>query len=560
MARNNSKTKKRRNNQSVAAKRFNDATKDMQRANFQDAAADKESAKGDKFGIRKVRSTRNAPDWYYYDETVLKDVASFSFNAPLGDRISMSKMFPNNGNSQAGCSIPGLMTLTVAPCAGVSIDAQSPLNIAAQKLYSQVRYKNSGAANYDPTDLMLYILAMDSLYSAWNWMQRIYGCASDYNPMNKYKARAYAAANYVDLDDIYNNLSDFRAFLNMATNKIQSFCVPATMTLNIRHSWLFSNIFKDSDTTKAQEYMYVPAYFYVYDETSSPKGGILKPLNITLTRPSKNYTFADLKNILNTMINALQYSSDIGNMSGDILKEFGSNLFTLSPILPEYRVEAVYNEEVLTQFENAQYYPIPDNITKSLATFTISQDPDTNFLKFRPRVTFDVGEPSPADGNFLNFHKNNPTPQDVMVASRINYVSHYTPPTGKDAKIEILDSLGTEFAVRCTVWLYCESLDPSLQSTGTTQLTLQCVDLASVLLGKPSPNATDWKNIYYCMLAQTAFDWCPQSYLSWYQPAGTNNLVLPSFRDWDVYAYIDNDDVSAMNSLAVMSELGVGRN
>lgn len=379
--------------------------------NFQDEAEVREYDKGYRAGKfsdkRETRFKSNDPQWYFKDKNILNDVASYSFVTSLGTRLNNDRIIAStatNMNSAAFTAIPGLLSITIAPTPGISVDAQSPINLAAQNLYSFVRYKNSGAANYDPQDLMLYMLAMDSLYSMWNWAKRLYGFASTYSQMNKYEPRAYFAANNADIDDIYANLADFRAYLNMAANRISSFCVPASMTYIVRHSWLFANVYKDSNTRKAQQYMYVPAYFYQYDETSSANGGVLSAVNVCLnyrwsatTKPS--FTFAAIKTMMDAAINALQYSEDIGIMSGDILKAYGEGgLFKLSTFEPDYKVEAVFSQEVLTQIENAML--IYDREVDD-TSINITQDPNSNFIKFQPKLTV---ANNPRKGAYLNFH------------------------------------------------------------------------------------------------------------------------------------------------------------
>lgn len=477
--------------------------------NFQDAAALQER---DKFSGRGRVSTSNDPKWYFKDAKVLSDVASFSFNSPLGLRVNTEKLFTGNKQSAAFTTIPGLMTLEVSPVPGISTDATSPINIAAQNVYSYVRYKNSGASNYDAPDLMLYLIAMDSAYAMWNWMKRIYGFASTYSSQNRYQPAAYAKANYVDLQDIYAHLADMRAYLNMAAFKLSAFCVPSTMTYMVRHSWLFANIFKDSETRKAQEYMYVPSFFYKYDETSSPKGGILTPVPVAYGGTA--LTFDKLRSLMDSVINALQYSEDIGIMSGDILKAYGEgSLFTLSTFDADYKVQSAYSKEVLTQFENALYFSDPLALTDAnLANFKITQDPDTNWIIFQPTLSLSSGIEQQTQGMYLNMHWDNPTPEDVMVASRINAVLEYTN-AGSNTSVTYL-STGSEIALKCCVYWFAQSSNPTDEATSAGSPTLYRVDMGTVNFGN-TQTTTETATYLKRLFAALAFDWSPQVYVFW---------------------------------------------
>lgn len=269
----------------------------------------------------------NDPAWYATNSQILKDAASFSYNDALGAPFRVDRIWDFQNPARPSiftASIPGLMSIQLYPTPGVSTDHFSPINIAAQNIYSYVRYQNSGAANYNPPDLMMYLLAMDSLFSCWNWMKRIYGIASQYSQKNRYMPYALLRANGLKPDEIFANLSDLRAFINQCAARISAFCVPAVMPYFVRHSWLYSNVYKDSDTDKAQQYMFVPAIFYQYDETSSTTGTQLTQVNVCNHNTGTPIGFSALCQIITDMMNALQYSEDVGIMSGESLNSFDS--------------------------------------------------------------------------------------------------------------------------------------------------------------------------------------------------------------------------------------------
>lgn len=267
----------------------------------------------------------NDVSWYAKNQQMLTDAASYSYNTPLGTPIPYKKLMsgvPNYAQTGVGESVPGLMAINFVPTIGVSKDSISPANIAAQNIYSYVRYMNSGAKNYDQADLMLYMLAMDSLYMYWNWMKRIYGYLSVYSQYNKYMPRAYAKADGIKFDDFITRLADFREYINQCAARLTAFCVPAVMPYFIRHSWMVSNIYKDSDTLKAQQYMFTPTYFYKYDETGSQYGGQL--IRVGGRTAGTEWTFDTLQKTFEQMFAAVAYSEDIGVMSGDVLKAYGN--------------------------------------------------------------------------------------------------------------------------------------------------------------------------------------------------------------------------------------------
>lgn len=512
-----------------------------------------------KFCDDKVKSTSNDPNWYFKDSKILADVASFSYNQPLGNNLRFNQYHTptsSDGNKISCASVPGIMAIRLGLTPGIAENAQSPVNLAATNVYSYVRYKNSGGSNYDAPDLMLYLLAMDSLYACWNWLQRIYGFASTYSQRNRYLPTAYMALNNVDFDDIMANLADFRGWLNIKANEISAFCVPATMTYNVRHSWLFSNIFKDSDTVKAQQYMYVPGWFYKYDETGSSEGGRLVTVEAVPAdiAGATRYKVTDLMSILNTMIEAVNYSEDIGIMSGDILKAYGeSGLFTIGTVDPDYKVEAVHSPEVLWQIENMHCVQLGNT---AMSQFNIVQDPNTNFIKFGPVID---GVVAPRNGSYLNFHHMDVTPENVIVATRLICA---TTVDGKTQKTTIT-SCGSEIATNGYIAVFRPDgkFNAALEDNATLKLHVE--EIPFVAYPKVSTTLADTVlnlDKYMAILGwYSAFDWAPELLLgSNYTISGTTyNDTVGVIRDWDNYTLLDNQDVESLNLLALLTEFNV---
>lgn len=548
--------------------------------NFQDEAEISEFKKGfkagenvrkgiGKFPTNRFRHNENDPQWYFKDSNILNDVASFSFSSPLGNRIPFDKIYSmpadtasnKYGVSNWMASIPGVLALTIAPIPGISKDAQSPVNLAATNVYSFVRYKNSGAANYDAPDLMMYLLAMDSIYSCWNWMKRLYGMASIYSQTNKYAPRAWVRANGVDFEDLISNLAQFRAYLNIKAGEISAFCVPATMTYNIRHSWLFSNVYTDGDTSKAQQYIYVPAYFYKYDELTSQRGGQLVPMGIMwkeqLQVERTLLKVEDLMTLLNTLLEAVNYSEDIGIMSGDILKAYGpSGLFKLSTFEPDYAVEPTYSKEVLSQIENAVSPSIfrPENGYRcdlQLSDFTVTQDPDTNYIEFSPSCTPALNQ---IEAQFINFHWDNPTPEEVMVATRLKTTAEYI-----NSRMYIL-STGSEMMLNYTIWSFVQTNAVYDHLNSQAVLKLKPYDISYRLyFDLASEDDTHTEEMLWAIGALSAFDWHPwTSILVDTVSSGIRyERYFGNLVDFDKYTIVSNEDISAMNTLALLTEFNV---
>lgn len=377
---------------------------------------------GKSFGSKKFDSEDRFDDqtghkyndvsWYVKNDQMLKDSASLSYNAPVGTTFPQLIAGAKTDGTYVNV-VPSVCKLNVLMSPGKAENQASPANLAANNIYAYVRYMNSGAKNYDQPDLMLYLLAMDSIYAQWNYMKRMYGIARFYSQYNRTVPVVLYRTDGI-YNEIYNSLADYRLWLNKMAAQISSFCVPAVMPLFIRHSWMFSNVYKDSDNLKAQMYMFEPAVFYQYSETGSQYGGSLVAQDVSLMT-----TLSAMKQSLEDNITAIAYSEDIGIMSGDILKAYGQDkLFKLTPVEEDYSVEPVYNEEVLNQIHNSRVLPISLQ-GSALASANITQDPNNGFLiwgnKFGAR---DSSIQAPA-AIMLNMPWDDVTPANTMVGTRL---------------------------------------------------------------------------------------------------------------------------------------------
>nr|AVX53573.1 putative capsid [Marmot picobirnavirus] len=476
----------------------------------------------------------NDVSWYAKNQQMLSDAASFSYNSPLGNRIPWERVaaLPQDATGIANWikapEVPGLMLFKFEPGIGISKNSSSPANLAAQNIYTYVRYMNSGSKNYDQADLMLYLLAMDSIYMVWNWMKRVYGYASLYSQYNKYLPRVFAQADNVDLDDVIANMADFRYHINSLAAQISSFCVPAVMPLFVRHSWMVSNLYKDSNLLKSQMYMMSPNTYYVYSETGSPYGGYLQAKGFP--NPTSGMKITDMVAVMKDMLNKVAYSEDIGVMSGDILKAYGQErLFKISPVEENYTVEPVYNEEVLNQLHNSRMV--------SMSRTNITQDPDTGFLIYDPVTTEKAV--AVTDATFVNMPWDSVTPANTMVGTRLTPVLSRV-----DANTVKVQAAGSEIISRRSILYY----DFDQSSAGVIQKR----ELPSALY-----MLQDVTSEMVSMISN--FDWHPLFPMWWKTGSGdtTTYVFKGMLGDISNYTIIDNYSMEQMHTTAILSEFNV---
>lgn len=408
------------------------------------------------------KSAANDPAWYAQNPQILKDSASFSYNYPVGARL-------NFGENEAATfmnstSIPGIMAIYTSPTFGYSTHPNSPINTAARNIYSFVRHANSGHSNYDAPDLMLYLTAMDNLYSYVSFLKRAYGVMMPAYYTNRYMPKALIEAMRLDYDDLNANLNDFRSFINRLALRIGSMCIPASMSYMARHMWMYEHIWTDDESDKAQIYLYSPHGFYHYSFDQDVAGQL--EYKALFANDATRLKLKDLIDYGESMLAPILSSEDMNIMSGDILKAFGSeNLYKINMIDEAYLVVPEYSTEVLDQIQNTTL------IGHFSGTPTLHQDPTKGFLIFDP--DFDpMYQPTPGEYPGLNvmvtdrlvtFPHGDITPEDTMVATRLTNIMNVTY-SNSSSKAKIgggtptikCPTMGSEIAHHATIFNYQE--------------------------------------------------------------------------------------------------------
>lgn len=515
----------------------------------------------------------NDPSWYAQNPQLLKDYASYPFGYPLGGQLDHS------GSTFTG-TIPGVMACRFTPSVGVATDETSPINVAMRKLYSFVRYANSGAKNYDAPDLMMYIVAVDSARMYLEFLKRAYGVFMNYTAFNRYYPRSIVYAMGIDFDDVESNLSDFRGFINQYAVKLNQLWVPSGFSYFKRHEWLCQHVYVDSATSpKAQTYFFVPQYFYKFTVTGNPAVGSLvcTPLS---NQSNYRLTVQQMIEFGNSLLNPLITNEDIGIMAGDILKAYGQNgVLTTMGISEDYRVLPEYVPEVQSQLENMMFSRL-----RSAVDVNVTQNTSIGggYLVSKPWVmveTINYGAgTTPAAANqtniadalfepitgsrFLNLHMPNPTPEDVIVATRdmfsidettVTFISGAAPNYPISASAA-LSSCGSE--------IFTDILIVSLNNQGLpVQTVLQSsatwIVNANTTVDGITTSITGL-NSRYLVLEQ--FDWHPIVAINSMQRRDTEyswSLNSLPFVDSDNFTFVDANNIYNMHMLALLSEFTV---
>ena len=306
--------------------------------------------RGNNPGKPNKEEGHNDPSWYCVDEAIGKDVASIPYNVFAGSPV-INRTPPAGGVSLVAQlpTIPGVAVIKYLPVPGLSISGSSAINVASRAIYSWVRHANSGHANYEHADLMIYILAMDQIYTLLLELRRIYDIAMTYSAVNRYVGDGLLQALGCMPATVRSNLAQIRYYYNLMVAKIQALCIPNVLDYFKRHALLASTVLGDSDSVRGQFYLYQCSDVFKFEPYENQTGGSLKC-------GGRGITWGNITTAINTinhMIDNLVSNEDINIMSGDILKAYGEeNLYRLTKLPEDETIEIIYDEGMLNAIEN----------------------------------------------------------------------------------------------------------------------------------------------------------------------------------------------------------------
>lgn len=485
---------------------------------------------------------KNDIAWAQNLPQMLKDVASLPFGNPAGLKFNtvQNKLTSFTIDDSSDYSVPGICVARFAATLGTSVQPNSALNLAAQQIYALDRAANSGAKNYDKTDVMLMIGGMDSAYIWYQTMLRAYRTLFLYDYMNRYLPDALLTAQGFSPASLRSELANFRYIINQFAYKIGSINVPDQFDFIKRHTWITSNIYKDADIDKAQFYMFVCDQLFIYQE-----GTDSKPSQLTATRLSSFIpagqsliTIDIIEKICDAITAPLLGSEDIGTISGDLAKAFGENgMIKIMPIGENESIQPVYNEEVLHCFLNMDIKSsiIVGDITQDLTNLTAGPFLVTNNRYNGPLTPTSFAQSAELAADMMkhvmNINSDTPTPELSMTASRFMCVIN----PALDAESQVV-SIPTEVVRWCTV--YSLNADGSLQ---TWELSTNCI--TSVSLG----------GIAHIVSSFSKFDWHPRIMMFQGHSGNTGVTYLGDASDYYNYTVVEDSSIIDLNDVYIMS-------
>lgn len=488
--------------------------------------------------------------WYTKNPQMVKDAASITTSNVSGYSIRYTN---TNNEVYSGVSAvtPGILALEYIPTisnyfwdapdrsTSSVADETSVINLAAKNVYSFIRHANSGRTNYDSSDLMGAIIAATNAFAAIGNAVRAYGIAMQYSQRNRYMPNALLSAMGFSPSSVINNLNDFRSRINTLIAQASVIWIPSNMSVLARQFWLCSNVYTDSESDKSQFYLFRPSVFYKWDPTFEEPNSLGDSYLLTSAAiPYSNgvITYDAYCNYVQNLLAPIISDESLGIMFGDMLKAYGAgNLFTLQQIPENYSVRPVHNAEVLSQIHNSTAI--------NVGASHIKQDKYSTIYQPYGQVVGKTNPSGPSDNVLLNFWRNDPTPEEVMVATRMNSLARDRRSYNFSGQEQDYCSVeaGTEYIIRYRLYYYDGNMLVSHNLTTYNEIT------SGVAL----------EQFMNDISLVSTFDWAPVMYGVSYDSASKKSTITRRFIDLDNYTIENVAWLERCHKTAVFSEYNV---
>lgn len=376
---------------------------------------------------RPERAVTNSPDFWMGLGQYSKDVSRISTMQPIGSKVPSPVIGPEYWTPA------GIMRIDYIPYFGAITSPVDALNVAAKKLYDEINSKNSRNPSYDPSDLMIYVIAVANAWALHSYVKRIVGMYNTFIPLNKYWWQQVMISMGIAPISTNEDIIKWRNLLNRMAIKLNNLIVPNNIPYFQRAYMMSEFVYADAPLAKASLFYYNPIALmkYEYDTDGGTQIGQLVNVTTPWFNKEGEVTPERVEDFFNNLTKNLFNDSDINTMSADIMKAYGlENCFRLPLVDESYSMLPFYDEMMAMELHNARFcYSMYDHVLNDEA-YSIKQDMVSNSLSSDFLVTINTtygDAPILYGGSHLHkaipldFWKDDPSEDEVMEATRLCY-------------------------------------------------------------------------------------------------------------------------------------------
>lgn len=470
--------------------------------------------------------------------------------------------------------LPGILRLLWAPSFGNSTLPTDPASIAGKEFYGRVRASFSGSIDADAPDFVIYIGALDSVFTYIGWLKRVYRTLTTFTSDNFFLPDGLMAA-YGFTQEEATQLRRDKVRLWQGINELilksRKFKCPAVMDLFNRHYWMSDNVYADDASTRAQLYVFNLAGVYALGDVTEVSGGetitglVMTPLQHDSVSVGEHAVCDSLIEFGDALLRAIDAWDDGYLISGYLQRAFDATpSFTVAELMQDEQLTSQFVPEVLTQIENSRtvippFTAVSENQTAWATDIKVTQNVLTNAVVSNVNMSFPLGTADPVativaalpNGlkPMLSIRNDQPSVTDSVIASRLHaYVALSIDSQAKRVNVNV--TAGSEIPLQWSVITAHYSTDGSMAFMDKPIQYLSMLDTADsegVALTQ-----FDWEGFFTI----PQFDWHPFFTVLYVTgPESAPTYTLYPVGDTHNATTISSDQLANLHKVCMYSEL-----
>lgn len=311
----------------------------------------------------------------------------------LGERLLLKGFYLGSNSSPSTTAkeceteyrIPSICRMRWFPTYGVSEGNGSAISLIANKLYGKIMtVLKRKSLPYDPTAVVMQLMAMDSIYCAYECAVRAYKAANTTSLDNAYLPSALCEACGFDYTDLVANKSTVYFDLATMRTALTEYLIPKDYKMIGRHLDMCKYIYRDSPSNKAQLYVFTPDYLWSWDKVDTHGKLVARKFGSTGTSVTIWKKWSDFKESWNNDLNAILNSTSFKDINAGIRSVWAdSDVYTMD--LPDITATLEYTQDDAVLSAICNMTPIGTVAVNDVETFA-PQDVYPNYFVIQPEL------------------------------------------------------------------------------------------------------------------------------------------------------------------------------
>lgn len=456
--------------------------------------------------------------------------------------------------------IPAICCGRWFPTYGVSDGNGSAISLIANKLYNKIMdVLKRKSLPYDPTAVVMQLMAMDSVYCAYECAVRAYKAANTTSLDNAYLPAALCRAAGFKYEDMVKNKAQIYFDLVTMRQALTEYLIPKDYALIGRHLEMCRYIFRDSPSNKAQLYVFTPSHLWTWKKVDTHGALVCEPFGTPGSPEIIWKTWSDFKTFWNNMLNAILNSTAFKDINAGIRSVWADS--------DVYAMDIPAVDEVLE-------YTQDDGVLSAIANLTNIGNVGTDVINtFAPDGTYPnyfIIKPSmrikdlPNINTVFNALSESPTASE-FVQMAMWHVAFEVEESGTlttDSKVNVL-SCGSEVFTSFTAISDTDRPFFTFKDVAGNAHSIDRVEFPTNSFAEPyASSQLVVVNSFLRIAVASAFRWHPTLFVSIKLAneetldVGDNIVTMP-FGDWNYCSVASSNDIRDWHTAAMFEVTGI---